>query len=256
MPSQILEASSIIGLIRRTQALVGPGGRRRRCARASSVASPYSPLAAYDPRMATEDIDLTWRLLSGRLAHDLRARRAHRHGGAFDACDSLWGSTSPLGAWARGRCCTRGYATMVALAPPAPVAARVRGGRLAHMGHRVRSRAGSNGDRRRCRQPTVDPSFRLRLGDRRCSRRDAAAGLRTQHRRPLRPPRCDRVPLRPRSIPSPSGSFPRLQRSGPRFRRSASTVPANAASSGTSSASESGLFRARVAREEAARDTA
>ena len=59
---QILEASSIIGLIRRTQALSGRVGvvagvlglfRRQ----------PVLDVGGYDGRMATEDIDLTWRLL-------------------------------------------------------------------------------------------------------------------------------------------------------------------------------------------------
>ena len=59
---QVLEASSIIGLIRRTQALTGRVGivagvlglfRRDR----------VLEVGGYDPRMATEDIDLTWRLL-------------------------------------------------------------------------------------------------------------------------------------------------------------------------------------------------
>jgi poly-beta-1,6-N-acetyl-D-glucosamine synthase len=59
---QILEASAIIGLIRRTQALTGRVGvvagvlgifRRER----------VLAVGGFDSRMATEDIDLTWRLL-------------------------------------------------------------------------------------------------------------------------------------------------------------------------------------------------
>jgi biofilm PGA synthesis N-glycosyltransferase PgaC len=59
---QTLEAAAIIGLIRRTQALTGRVGvvagvlalfRRDR----------VLAVGGYDPRMATEDIDLTWRLL-------------------------------------------------------------------------------------------------------------------------------------------------------------------------------------------------
>lgn len=59
---QILEAASIIGLIRRTQSLTGRVGvvagvlglfRRDR----------VLAVGGYDPRMATEDIDLTWKLL-------------------------------------------------------------------------------------------------------------------------------------------------------------------------------------------------
>jgi biofilm PGA synthesis N-glycosyltransferase PgaC len=59
---QILEASSIIGLIRRTQALSG------RVAVVAGVLGlfrrePVLAVGGYDGRMATEDIDLTWRLL-------------------------------------------------------------------------------------------------------------------------------------------------------------------------------------------------
>jgi poly-beta-1,6-N-acetyl-D-glucosamine synthase len=59
---QVLESASIIGLIRRTQSLTGRVGtvagvlglfRRDRVVAAGG----------YDPRMSTEDIDLTWRLL-------------------------------------------------------------------------------------------------------------------------------------------------------------------------------------------------
>ncbi|MGH3024525.1 MAG: glycosyltransferase [Gaiellaceae bacterium] len=59
---QVLETAAIIGLIRRTQALTGRVGivagvlgllRRDR----------VLEVGGYDPRMATEDIDLTWRLL-------------------------------------------------------------------------------------------------------------------------------------------------------------------------------------------------
>jgi poly-beta-1,6-N-acetyl-D-glucosamine synthase len=59
---QVLEAASIIGLIRRTQSLTGRVGvvagvlglfRRDR----------VLAVGGYDPRMATEDIDLSWKLL-------------------------------------------------------------------------------------------------------------------------------------------------------------------------------------------------
>src|SRR4249919_3545052 len=59
---QVLEAAAVIGLIRRTQSVTGRVGvvagvlglfRRDR----------VLAVGGYDPRMATEDIDLTWRLL-------------------------------------------------------------------------------------------------------------------------------------------------------------------------------------------------
>jgi poly-beta-1,6-N-acetyl-D-glucosamine synthase len=71
---QVLEAASIIGLIRRTQSLTG---------RVGTVAGVFGifrrdrVLAAggYDPQMATEDIDLTWRLLMNgwQTAYEPRA---------------------------------------------------------------------------------------------------------------------------------------------------------------------------------------
>ncbi len=71
---QVLEAASIIGLIRRTQTLTGRVGvvagvlglfRRDR----------VLSVGGYDPRMATEDIDLTWKLLLGgwQTAYEPRA---------------------------------------------------------------------------------------------------------------------------------------------------------------------------------------
>jgi poly-beta-1,6-N-acetyl-D-glucosamine synthase len=71
---QVLEAASIIGLIRRTQSLTG---------RVGTVAGVLGifrrdrvlAVGGYDPRMATEDIDLTWRLLiaGGQTAYEPRA---------------------------------------------------------------------------------------------------------------------------------------------------------------------------------------
>jgi poly-beta-1,6-N-acetyl-D-glucosamine synthase len=59
---QVLEAASIIGLIRRTQALTGRVG-----VVAGVLAifrrEPVLAVGGYVPRMATEDIELTWRLL-------------------------------------------------------------------------------------------------------------------------------------------------------------------------------------------------
>jgi biofilm PGA synthesis N-glycosyltransferase PgaC len=59
---QSLEAASIIGLTRRTQAL---GGHTRIVAGVLGIFRKHAVLAVggYDGRMATEDIELTWRLL-------------------------------------------------------------------------------------------------------------------------------------------------------------------------------------------------
>ena len=59
---QVLEAASIIGLIRRTQSLTGRVGV------VAGVLGLYRrdrvlAVGGYDPRMATEDIELTWKLL-------------------------------------------------------------------------------------------------------------------------------------------------------------------------------------------------
>ena len=93
---QVLEAASIIGLIRRTQSLTGRVGvvagvlglfRRDR----------VLAVGGYDPRMATEDIDLTWRLLIAGWETVVRAARARRHAGAVDAARPV-GAAQALGA--------------------------------------------------------------------------------------------------------------------------------------------------------------
>jgi biofilm PGA synthesis N-glycosyltransferase PgaC len=71
---QMLEAASIIGLIRRTQALIGRVGV---VAGVLGLFRRDAVLAVggYDGRMATEDIDLSWRLLmaGGHTAFEPRA---------------------------------------------------------------------------------------------------------------------------------------------------------------------------------------
>jgi biofilm PGA synthesis N-glycosyltransferase PgaC len=59
---QVLEAASVIGVIRRTPSLTGRVGI------VAGVLGPFRrdrvrAVGAYDGRMATEDIDLTWKLL-------------------------------------------------------------------------------------------------------------------------------------------------------------------------------------------------
>jgi biofilm PGA synthesis N-glycosyltransferase PgaC len=95
---QILEAASIIGLIRRTQSLTGRVGvvagvlglfRRDR----------VLAVGGYDPRMATEDIDLTWKLLldGWQTAYEPRALVGMQVPGSIRA---LWAQRKR---WARGQ---------------------------------------------------------------------------------------------------------------------------------------------------------
>ena len=95
---QILEAASIIGLIRRTQSLTGRVGvvagvlglfRRDR----------VLAVGGYDPRMATEDIDLTWKLLldGWQTAYEPRALVGMQVPASIRA---LWAQRKR---WARGQ---------------------------------------------------------------------------------------------------------------------------------------------------------
>ncbi len=95
---QILEAASIIGLIRRTQSLTGRVGvvagvlglfRRDR----------VLAVGGYDPRMATEDIDLTWKLLldGWQTAYEPRALVGMQVPGSIR---TLWAQRTR---WARGQ---------------------------------------------------------------------------------------------------------------------------------------------------------
>jgi biofilm PGA synthesis N-glycosyltransferase PgaC len=95
---QILEASSIIGLIRRTQALSGRVGvvagvlglfRRE----------PVLAVGGFDARMATEDIDLTWRLLLAGW-HTTYEPAALIGMEVPSTLDSLWAQRRR---WARGQ---------------------------------------------------------------------------------------------------------------------------------------------------------
>ena len=95
---QVLEAAAIIGLIRRTQSLTGRVGvvagvlglfRRDR----------VLAVGGYDPRMATEDIDLTWKLLlrGWQTAYEPRALVGMQVPGSLRA---LWMQRKR---WARGQ---------------------------------------------------------------------------------------------------------------------------------------------------------
>jgi poly-beta-1,6-N-acetyl-D-glucosamine synthase len=95
---QVLEAAAIIGLIRRTQSLTGRVGvvagvlglfRRDR----------VLAVGGYDPRMATEDIDLSWKLLldGWQTAYEPRAIVGMQVPGSLRA---LWMQRKR---WARGQ---------------------------------------------------------------------------------------------------------------------------------------------------------
>ena len=95
---QVLEAAAIIGLIRRTQSLTGRVGvvagvlglfRRDR----------VMAVGGYDGRMATEDIDLTWRLLIAgwQTAYEPRALVGMQVPSSLSA---LWAQRKR---WARGQ---------------------------------------------------------------------------------------------------------------------------------------------------------
>src|SRR3954469_15529990 len=95
---QVLEAAAIIGLIRRTQSLTGRVGV------VAGVLAVFRrdrviAVGGYDPRMATEDIDLTWRL---RMAGWQTAYEPHALVGMQvpSTLPALWAQRKR---WARGQ---------------------------------------------------------------------------------------------------------------------------------------------------------
>ena len=128
---QVLESAAIIGLVRRTQSLTGRVGivagvlglfRRDR----------VLAVGGYDGRMATEDIDLTWRLLMAGWQTAYEPRAAGRHAGAVDPARAV-GATQALGARA-GRGPARSPARRLPLAQSPHVAVGPRVGRIADLG--------------------------------------------------------------------------------------------------------------------------
>ena len=92
---QVLEAASIIGLIRRTQSLSGRVGV------VAGVLGLFHrervlAVGGYDSRMATEDIDLTWKLLLAGWHTRVRAARAGRDAGAGHATGAV-GTAQTMG---------------------------------------------------------------------------------------------------------------------------------------------------------------
>ena len=193
---QVLEAASIIGLIRRTQSLDRTGRRRRRRPR------PVPPRPrARRRRLRPADGDRGHRpdleAAARRLADGVRAARARRHAGSGDAA-ARCGCSASAGPAARARCCTstsRGEP----LAQPAHVAARVRGGRVAGLGGRPRRVARDRRARRLLgrREPV---RVRVRMGGRDRPGRDRPDDRRAHARARLRPQHLPGTPRR-RALP-------------------------------------------------------
>ena len=130
---QALEAASIIGLIRRTQALSGRVGVSPACSDLPSRACrrrglrPVDGHGGHRPHLAAA---------ARRLAHLLRARRTRRDG-RFRAASGRSGRSAAVGAWA-GRGAARAFPVGAALAQPTLVAAGDRSRRPLVHGDRVR----------------------------------------------------------------------------------------------------------------------
>ena len=131
---QVLEAASIIGLIRRTQAVAGRVGV------VAGVLGLFRREAVlgvggYRGEMATEDIDLTWRLLLAGW-HTPYEPDALVGMEVPSTPAGAVGAAPPLGA-RPGRGAARAPARARALAQPPAVAAGARVDRLADLGARA-----------------------------------------------------------------------------------------------------------------------
>ena len=144
------------------------GRRRRRRARA---VPPRSVLAVggYDPRMATEDIDLTWKLL---LAGWQTAYEPHALVGMqVPSTLRAVGAAQALGPRPR-RSAARPLPRGQPLAQPSHVAARPRVARVAALDRRARRCRSSSPRSASCSAGRGPVRFRVRVGDR--DRRDRA----------------------------------------------------------------------------------
>ena len=172
---QVLEAAAIIGLIRRTQSLTGRVGivagvlglfRRDR----------VTAVGGYDGRMATEDIDLTWRLLIAgwQTAYEPRALVGMQVPSNLSA---LWAQRKR---WARGQ----GEVLRAHLRE----VCRWRNHRMWLLGPGV-ARIADLGDllavlaRAHRAEPAVRPGPRVLRGRARVGHRDLGRGDRPAHRR-------------------------------------------------------------------------
>ena len=230
---QILEAAAIIGLIRRTQAVAGRVGvvagvlalfRRDR----------VLEVGGYDPRMATEDIELTWKLL---LAGWLTTYEPKALVG-MEVPSSLRALWAQRTRWARGQ----GEVLHVHFGE----VLRWRNHRMWLLGARVACLAGLDHRPRRsarirsaCRHAGVRRGplrLRLRLGDCDRSCRHHPADRRARAGAPIRPVDSARVPRRP-SLPARLLDDQRRRRPPLAGRRPSPRSARKSASSGTSRAS-------------------
>ena len=232
---QTLEAASIIGLIRRTQSLTGRVGvvagvlalfRRER----------VLAVGGFDPRMATEDIDLTWKLLLAgwqtayepralvgmQVPASLRALWMQRKRWARGQGEVLHVHFSEASRWRNRRMwllSVEGLASLVWV--------------LALFASLVFAAFGVLLDRRR--EPL---RVRVRVGDRDLLRSNPPDDRRAHPRTELRPQHLPRHSSSGPSTRSRSGSSPRQPHCTPKSSPSYAGRPATA-SSGTSPANTS-----------------
>ena len=228
---QVLEAAAIIGLIRRTQSLTGRVGvvagvlglfRRDR----------VLDVGGYDPRMATEDIDLTWKLLLAgwetvyephalvgmQVPSTLRALWAQRTRWARGQGEVLHAHLREVSRWRNHRMWLLALESLASLIWIVALAASLVIARVARRRGPVR--------------------VRIRMGDRHRRGRDVPVDRRAQPRARLRPDHCcEHSCSRPR-IRSPTGSSAPRRRCA-RRRSPFCAAHADSASCGTSRANGS-----------------
>ena len=231
---QVLEAAATIGLIRRTQSLTGRVGvvagvlglfRRDR----------VLAVGGYDPRMATEDIDLTWRLLLAgwetvyephafigmQVPSTLRALWAQRTRWARGQGEVLHVHLRDVSRWRNHRMWLLAFESLVSLAlDPRP--------RRFADHHRAGQRARRRGPIR----------IRIRMGDRDRRDRDTPADRGAHARARLRPDQFASIRDRGPVTRLPTGSSP-VRHPCARRRSRSFAVRADSASSGTSHANGS-----------------
>ena len=203
---QVIEASAIIGLIRRTQAVAGRVGV------VAGVLGLFRrdvvvEAGGYRAEMATEDIELTYRLLLAGWHTTFEP----------DALVGMQVPSNLRALWAQRRRWARGQggspacppAPSGALAPAASVSVGARGARLAVLDPAARDLVPGHGPavrRRRSRRPgRLGAHAPVLVGDRRRRRRHDPGHDRPESRPALRRPRPPSSCSSPRSIRSRIG---------------------------------------------------